>query len=60
MAVNTILFYDYLLTLPDEVSCAASVTSCLAYRPGERSNTLGVVGGNHGVRREHRLLYHIR
>ena len=55
LAVATLFFYDYFLTLADEVSHLIGITFRQAYHPScERSNTLGVVG-NHGVRREHHL-----
>ena len=56
LAAATILFYDYLLTLGDEVSRPIGVTIYPAYYHGERSNLLGMVR-NHGVRREHHLAH---
>jgi len=48
IGTTTLFFYDYLLTLGDEVSHATGVTSRYTYLC-ERSNTLGP-GRNHGVR----------
>ncbi|KAF9648233.1 hypothetical protein BDM02DRAFT_3261179 [Thelephora ganbajun] len=48
VAVATIFFYDYLLTLADEASNFVSVDIRLAYYLCQRSNSLGT-GGNHGV-----------
>ena len=56
MAASAIFFYDYLLTLADEVRGAISVALCIVYHPCERSNLLGT-GRNHGVRREYHLPY---
>ena len=56
MASATILFYDYLLTLADEVSQAIDVALRLAYHNCERLNLLGM-GRKRGVRKEHHLPY---
>ena len=57
VASATILFYDYLLTLADEVSQEAiSIALHSVYCHGNRSNTFGM-GGKRGVRGEHDLLY---
>ena len=59
-ATTTIFFYDFLLTLPDEVSHVVRTPFHHTYWPScERSNTLGR-RGNHGVRREGRTSYGIR
>ena len=57
VATATILFYDFLLTLGDEVSHVITVS--LRYIHSPRSNTLGT-GGNRGVRTENRLSYAVR
>ena len=58
IAAATVFFYDFLLTLADEVSHVVSVTLCRVRYPScERSNMLGT-GGNHGVRRERLLVVH--
>jgi len=50
-AAAAILFYDYFLTLADEVGYTIRLALRWAYRLScERSNTLGM-GGNHWVRR---------
>jgi hypothetical protein len=60
IAVTTILFYDFLLTLPDEVSHVISIALRQAYHPScDRSNMLGM-GRNHGVCRQNRSLCGIR
>ena len=60
IATATILFYDFLLTLGDEVSHVISVSfATFIFSCRERSNTLGREG-SHGVRRENRLSYGIR
>jgi hypothetical protein len=49
IAATTVFFYDFFLTLPDEVSHAIGILLRQVYRPVcERLNTLGT-GGNHGV-----------
>ena len=49
IATTAILFYDYFLTLADEVSHFTGVSLCQACRPSrKRSNTLSM-GRNHGV-----------
>jgi len=51
MAATTLFFYDFVLTLPDEVSHITGVSLRQVYRSScERLNTLGT-GGNHGVRK---------
>ena len=61
VATTTIFFYDFLLTLPDEVSHVVSTPFHHTYWPSsERLNTVGRAGGNHGVRREDRSSYGIR
>ena len=57
IAVATILFYDFFLTLADEVSYVVSVSFRYTYCPScERLNTSGK-GESHGVRREDHLSY---
>ena len=51
----TVLFYDFLLTLKDEVKNVIGIALQLAYRPFERSNMLGT-DINHGVGRKRRSL----
>ena len=55
-ATTAILFYDYLLTLADEVCKATGAALRSTHHPCERSNSLGM-GRNHGVRGEHHLPY---
>ena len=60
IAATTIFFYDFFLTLADEVSHIVSISFRYTHYPSrERSNTVGK-GGNRGVRREDRLSYGIR
>ena len=55
VAVAVILFYDFFLTLADEVSHFVSVPFRSTYCPSRgRSNTSGKEG-NHGVRQEDHL-----
>ena len=57
IAATTIFFYDFFLTLPDEVSHVIRVSLRYVYSPSrERSNTLGT-GRNHGVRTKNRVSY---
>jgi len=59
IAATTICFYDFFLTLADEVSHVIGTSPPQAYCPShERSNTLGAEG-NHGVRKEGYSLYGI-
>jgi len=60
IATTAIFFYDFFLTLADEVSRVIAVPARQVYRPPrERSNTLGT-GGNHGVRGGNHLSHGIR
>ena len=60
IAVAAILFYDFFLTLADEVSHVVSVPFRYTYCPSrDRSNTPGK-GGNHGVCQEDHLSYGTR
>jgi len=58
LACLTLLFYDYLLTLEDEVGYPIDVHLKWVYHPRERSNSSGA-GGDRGVWRECHLLYDI-
>ena len=59
LATTVIFFYDFLLTLADEVSHTVGASLHHTHRPSrERSNTLGR-GVNHGVRREDQFSYGI-
>jgi len=58
LACLIILFYDYLLTLGDEVSSPVNVPNRQAYHYCGRLNAFGV-GRNRGVRREHHSPYDI-
>ena len=60
VATAVILFYDFFLTLGDEVSHIISVSLRYVYSPSrERSDTLGT-RGNHGVCTENHSPYAIR
>ena len=60
IAVAAILFYDFFLTLDDEVSHIITVSIRYVYSPSrERSNMFGT-GGNHGVRTDNHLSCAVR
>ena len=48
LAVIALFFYDYVLTVVDEVSHVVDVTFHSIYHPSERQNLPGT-GGNRGV-----------
>ena len=60
ISVATILFYDFFLTLADEVSYVVSVPFCYTYFSSRTRLNMPGKGGNHGVRREDRLSYGAR
>jgi hypothetical protein len=56
-AVTTILFYDFLLTLPDEVSHAINDALRQPYYLSRDRSDMAGTGPNHGVRTQNHSSY---